>query len=1151
MATFRLRWLVTCLVAGLAGSAGAVPDLPVADGPFKPSWESLAQYQCPEWFRDAKFGIWAHWGAQCQPEQGDWYARNMYMQGSAQNKYHVEHYGHPSKFGFKDICNIWKADKFDPERLVGLYKKAGAQYFVMMANHHCNFDNWNSKHQPWNSVAIGPKKDLVGLWEKAARAAGLRFGVTVHAGRAWQWYEVAQGSDSTGPMAGVKYDGVLTKADGKGLWWEGLDPQDLYAQNHKPGEKPDAAYGEKFYSRVIDLIDSYKPDLLYFDDGVLPLRGVDEAYGLGIAAHLYNSSASWHGGRNEAVMNTKGLNDQQRKCLVWDIERGVSGRVEPFVWQTDTCIGGWHYSRPLYDRHGYKSVTQVVQMLLDIVSKNGNLLLNIPVRGDGTIDEDEEKFLEGMAEWMAVNGECVFGTRPWKIFGEGPAAAEKAEAGRHGGQADVRKKPYTAEDYRFTTKGDALYAVAMAWPEDGKLVVRCLASGAPGIQGDISGVEMLGAGKVAFERTADGLAVTLPEKKPCAHAFALKITGLDLAVSEPVMPKVRYEPTLESLSQHDPAPEWFRDAKYGIYFHWGVYSVPAFGNEWYPCNMFRTNSAEYRHHVETYGDPAKFGYTDFIPMFKAEKFNADDWADLFAKSGAKFAGPVAEHHDNFSMWDSKVHPWNAAAMGPKRDLTGELEKAIRARGMKFITTFHHEKCGIWEPEPGKVLGHYAAVKQNFPQILKDRKLAEFYGDVPREKYLKLWKAKLVEVIDKYKPDLIWHDAWMDEIPTEDVYAYLAHYFNAASEWGRDVVVTVKGLDLPRELAVEDFEKGRADKLTPHPWLTDDTISKGSWCYTKDLQIKDPDEVIDTFIDIVSKNGQLLLNISPMADGTIPQEQRDVLLAMGAWLKTNGEAIYATRPWSVYGEGPTRMKKGGHFVGEIRYGAKDIRFTQSKDGRALYAVALGVPEDGKLLVRSLASHDDGSGRIGSVALLGSNLNVEWKQTERGLEVGLPGALPSEYALALKITGDGLTPVKVEEPLPVIRADKDGAFTLGAADAQTHGAVAVEEHGGKPNLGFWDDPKDWVSWRISMEKPGAFEVKAEVAAMADGVECVVEAAGASTTCRVPATGAWDRFATVDAGRIEIAKAGDLEVKVRPKDAKTWKAINLRSITLRPLK
>ena len=541
------------------------PQLPpIAEGAFKPDWGSLKQYQCPDWFRDAKFGIWAHWGAQCQPEMGDWYARSMYLEGSADYKFHLTNYGHPSVFGFKDVINTWKADQFDPEKLIALYKAAGAQYFVMMANHHCNFDNFDSKYQPWNSVKLGPKKDLVGMWEKATRQAGLRFGVTVHAARAWTWYEVAQLSDKTGPKAGVSYDGKLTKADGQGLWWEGLDPQDLYAQNHRPssnpadaknpnnvrGDSPSAEYSLKFFQRTIDLIDKYKPDLLYFDDSVLPLRAVSEDYGLNIAAHLYNSSAKQHQGRAEAVMNTKGLNEAQRQCLVWDIERGVSTRVEPFVWQTDTCIGSWHYNRAIYNRHGYKTATQVVHMLLDIVSKNGNLLLNIPVRGNGSIDEDEVKFLQDLAAWMSVNSECIFGTRPWKIFGEGPAVVEKAEAGRFGGATDVRKKGYTAEDFRFTTKNGALYAVALAWPADGKFTVRTLAAGAPGLKGDVTGVKLLGCKEnLAFKRDASGLVVTLPSEKPCGHAFALKITGLDLAGSEPVLPRA------EGADLTKPGPE--------------------------------------------------------------------------------------------------------------------------------------------------------------------------------------------------------------------------------------------------------------------------------------------------------------------------------------------------------------------------------------------------------------------------------------------------------------------------------------------------------------------------------------------------------------------------------------------------------------------
>lgn len=534
-----LKQSAAATAAGLIGAAAAgrvAADADAAAGlvTFQPSWESLARYQCPEWFRDAKFGIWAHWTAQCVPEQGDWYARQMYQEGSHDYNYQVAHYGHPSKVGFKDIDRIWHAEHWDPEALIGLYKAAGAKYFVALANHHDNFDCFDSKYQPWNSVAIGPKKDIVGTWARIARGHGMRFGTTVHASHAWSWYEPAQGADTHGPLAGVPYDGKLTKAEGKGRWWEGLDPQALYAQNHAPGKRlvwnwdaskgssiPDHAYCEKFYNRVIDLIDKYHPDLLYFDDTVLPLYGVSDV-GLRIAAHYYNANVRRHGGRLEAVLTGKGLNEDQRKCLVRDIERGRSSTIDPFHWQTDTCIGDWHYKRSLYENHQYKTTEQVVRMLVDIVSKNGNLLLNIPVRGDGTIDPDELKFLHGMAAWMDVNHEAIFSTRPWKVAGEGPA---QSGTGDHADQ-------FTAQDFRFTTKGNTLYAFALGWPEDGKYAVTSLASNAPGVGGAVKEVRLLGVPHaLAWKRTAAGLEITLPVEKPCDHAWALKITGLELAAS--------------------------------------------------------------------------------------------------------------------------------------------------------------------------------------------------------------------------------------------------------------------------------------------------------------------------------------------------------------------------------------------------------------------------------------------------------------------------------------------------------------------------------------------------------------------------------------------------------------------------------------------
>jgi alpha-L-fucosidase len=471
----------------------------------------------PEWFRDAKFGIWAHWGPQCQPEQGDWYAQRMYQFNNPAYQFHVQKYGHPSKFGFKDVCNQWKAEAWDPVALIALYKKAGAKFFAAMANHHDNMDMFDSTYQPWNSVKVGPKKDIVGGWAKAARNAGLRFAVSSHAGRTWSWYNAAQGSDPSGPMAGLPYDGVMTKADGKGLWWEGLDPQDLYAQYHARSERPDKAYSEKYFNRIIDLINKYDPDILYFDDAVMPLYPQSDI-GPRIAAYLYNKSIRRHG-KLEAVMTGKNLNAQQRKAIVLDRERAVAGGDEGDPWQTDTCIGDWHYHRSVFDQHRYKSPLQCVQMLIDIVSKNGNLMLNIPLPGNGMPDDDEMKVLDGLAKWIAPNGEGIYGTRPFAVYGEGPSTTAQP---RRGMGSDVRA--YTSEDVRFTKKGDVVYAFVMGWPENGKSTIKSLATGSEHLPKEIAKVELLGAGSVKFTRDESGLAVTMPQERPNDYAYALKIT---------------------------------------------------------------------------------------------------------------------------------------------------------------------------------------------------------------------------------------------------------------------------------------------------------------------------------------------------------------------------------------------------------------------------------------------------------------------------------------------------------------------------------------------------------------------------------------------------------------------------------------------------
>jgi alpha-L-fucosidase len=536
LAIFALAgWIIQARPAG-AGETNAAPLVvvnttaePVAPGKFAPTWESLKQYRCPDWFRDAKFGIWAHWGPQCQPEEGDWYARFMYLTNTAQYRFHTSRYGSPAQFGFKDVIHEWKAENWEPDKLMALYQRAGAQYFFALANHHDNFDNWDSKYQPWNSANVGPKKDLIGGWAAAARKNGLRFGVSVHASHAWTWYEPAQ-----------DFDGKLTKAGGQGQWWDGLDPQDLYAQNHVPSpgyEKansihsrwnwdngasiPDQAYCDKFYDRTVDLIEHCHPDLIYFDDTALPLWPVSDA-GLKIAAHFYNRNNQWHGTNDDGVLFGKILSPEQRQCMVWDIERGQANEIEPYPWQTDTCIGGWHYDRKLYEQHRYKSTKTVIQMLADIVSKNGNLLLSIPVRGDGTLDDDELKVVQGLADWMDVNRECIFGTRPWKVFGEGPASAGAALSAQ--GFNEGKGKPLTALDFRFTMRSNALYAIELGAPTN-SVSLRSLGQSAKLLDGKIRKVELLGSReKIKWRQTGDALVISRPKTLTNDFALVFKIT---------------------------------------------------------------------------------------------------------------------------------------------------------------------------------------------------------------------------------------------------------------------------------------------------------------------------------------------------------------------------------------------------------------------------------------------------------------------------------------------------------------------------------------------------------------------------------------------------------------------------------------------------
>ena len=507
---------------------------PVPNGPFLPFWESLKSYSCPDWFRDAKFGIWAHWSPQCVPEQGDWYARNMYIQGMPQYEYHVKHYGHPSQFGYKDICPLWKAERWDPEALTKLYRRAGAEYLVALATHHDNFDCWNSKYQPWNCVNIGPKRDIVGTWEKVARSNGLRFGVSYHGTphRVWdEFLPVRYKSDTTGPLAGVPYDGMQTSADGMGKWWDGMDPQMINGKPHAKSS-PCPEFVQQFLLRVQDVIDHYNPDILNFDDGAQfdfdsgGPGAPDLKVWLGIPdlapqiiAYYYNKNVQSHGGHLEGIVDLKEVPEPVWGTLTRDFEMSLADKLQEKPWQTEACIGSWHYDRRIFESHTYKKASLMIPLLVDIVSKNGNLLLNIPLPGSGEPDSDEIAFLGELADWQQVNSEAIKGTRPWKVFGEGPSTELKGLP-----SYQLEKLKFDHTDIRFTTKGEALYAIALGWPADGKILVRSLAENTPNYQGQIQKVQLLGSkSELKWTRGAEGLRIEVPDRPPCKDAFAFRI----------------------------------------------------------------------------------------------------------------------------------------------------------------------------------------------------------------------------------------------------------------------------------------------------------------------------------------------------------------------------------------------------------------------------------------------------------------------------------------------------------------------------------------------------------------------------------------------------------------------------------------------------
>jgi alpha-L-fucosidase len=469
-----------------------------------------------------------------------------------------------------------------------------------------------------------------------------------------------------------------------------------------------------------------------------------------------------------------------------------------------------------------------------------------------------------------------------------------------------------------------------------------------------------------------------------------------------------FRPDWESLQKYE-VPEWYKDAKFGIFIHWGVFSVPAFGNEWYPRNMYVPGSPEYQHHIAKYGALDKFGYKDFIPMFKAEHFDASAWADLFKKAGAKYVVPVAEHHDGFAMYDSGLSDWTALKMGPHRDVIGQLAKAVRADGLHFGVSSHRVEHNF-----------FLGVGRAIPSDVNDPQYAAFYG--PAHNWLANkwgtpldgdftyvssawandWLARAAELVDKYHPDIVYFDWWIGQaLIRPNLTRFAAFYYNSSLKYGDHVgVINYKDYAMQEHSAVLDVERGQLAELRPLYWQTDTSVSNKSWGYINDDTFKSPEFTVHQLIDIVSKNGNLLLNIGPKSDGTIPEQVQQVLLAVGGWLNVNGEAIYGTRPWRIYGEGPTKAAAGAfHDTDVTNYTADDFRFTTK--GGALYVIGLSWPGNGEAVVRSLASAVGGE-RVKAVSLLGSDATVQFDQQGDGLHMRLPGQAPSKYAYVLRVT-----------------------------------------------------------------------------------------------------------------------------------------------------
>lgn len=483
-----------------------------------------------------------------------------------------------------------------------------------------------------------------------------------------------------------------------------------------------------------------------------------------------------------------------------------------------------------------------------------------------------------------------------------------------------------------------------------------------------------------------------------------------LAKIDSVIENGKYKDTWESLSQYR-VPDWYKDSKFGIFIHWGLYSVPAYGSEWYSRNMYIKDSWEYKHHIETYGAHKDFGYKDFIPMFKAEKFSADEWCDLFKQAGAQYIVPVAEHHDGFQMYKSEVSKWNAYDMGPHKDIVGELSESACRHGIVNGASSHRVEHWFF-------MSHG---KEFESDITDDEKYGDFYypampepnhqdlfsKPTPTKEFLDDWLVRCCEIVDRFQPKIIYFDWWIQHSAVKPyLKKFAAYYYNRAEEWGGGVI-NYKHDAFMFGCAVVDIERGQFADAKPFIWQTDTAVAKNSWCYTENNDYKSPREIICDLVDIVSKNGRLLLNIGPKADGTIPDEDRHILLEIGKWLSVNGEAIYGSAVWRYAAEGPTKVEEGQFADGNDKnYTSRDIRFTVNNG--CLYATVLSYPENGEVCIESLREADASRlplfhGIIKDVDVLGFSEKPEFKRDEKGLHLKT-NTVKSEYPVVFKITID---------------------------------------------------------------------------------------------------------------------------------------------------